>query len=121
MKQAMFFLATLLIVSATCFHAFAFDISVYYDPISMIRRRAEWDGGWGNCAGEPDYHVWISSVADNAQAIQWWREMGVNRLCVNYTLEDFALLPSGRPDTTFKVINNRWPERMYQYLEAQAV
>ena len=57
----------------------AFDISVYYDPVSMIRRQAEWDGGWGNCAGEPDYHVWVSSVANNTQAIQWWRDMGVNK------------------------------------------
>ena len=124
MNTTRIFLAAALLAFGTWFPVFGFDISVYFDPVSAVRITADQTAGFADtCDCQSwDYDckldAWLSSVANNEEAIRLWQEMGVNRLCVYYALDDFADLPAG-PDTVFKVINYRWPEHMYQFIEAQ--
>jgi len=86
----------------------AFDISAYWDPVSVVQLEGQW--GLGNCSRDQ----WISAVGpDNYQVLRWYHEMGITDLCVHYRSSDFTNY-LGTSGESLAVMNERWPNRMYQ-------
>jgi len=121
MKKFKFpFAAMVALTTLVCSNARAFDISAYWDPISMVQLEGHGQSGLQDCAGDSDRACWINaiSVTHNAEVLQWYREMGITNLCVYYSPTDYEDY-LGACEDTLAVMNERWPERMYQFLEAQ--
>ncbi|MCX6600043.1 MAG: hypothetical protein NT025_00575 [bacterium] len=116
------------VVSAFCMLALAtavqaFDISAYWDPISMVQLEGHGTCLLQQCEGDSCRVKWLRSISEqnNSYVLQRYQEMGITNLCVHYRPSDFNdyLAASWESGETLGVMNERWPNRMYQYLEAQ--
>jgi hypothetical protein len=96
--------------------SFAFDISAYWDPVSVVQLEGQ---SLDTCAKSE----WIRAVGpENCEVLQWYKEMGITNLCVHYRAVDYAsFLDSCAAITrdSVTVMNERWPDEMFKYLEAQ--
>ncbi|NUO18974.1 hypothetical protein HUU59_05945 [bacterium] len=99
-------------------HAYAFDVSAYYDPYSTLKVNLTRTGfTYGDCEGNDDRATWISNVANNAEALRWFDELGITNLCVFY---DYGLnYDSMLAGTSLKVFNDYRNNQTYRYFEAQ--
>lgn len=111
MKKLFSFFAVIFALTVLAWtNARAFEISAYWDPISLVQLETAF--GMGNCP-KPD---WVYAVGpDNWQVLQWYKEMSITNLCIHYNPTDFNNYLGAGGDT-LAVMNERWPERMYQYL-----
>lgn len=112
-KLYSFFSYMVALAILACTNAPAFEISAYWDPVSVVQLETQF--GLGNCP-KPD---WVYAVApDNWKVLQWYKEMSITNLCIHYNPSDFANYLGAGGDT-LAVMNERWPNTMFQYLEAQ--
>jgi hypothetical protein len=119
-KLYSFFAATLALATLICSNAGAFEISAYYDPISVVQLETQC------CLDTCPKPEWVNGISflDNADVLHWYQEMGITNLCVHYRPSDFNdylafAFPASEERESLGVMNERWPGRMYQYLEAQ--
>ena len=106
-------------VSAFCLLALtttvsAFEISAYYDPISIVLQ--DYYRG-GSQLGGCSLAVRLQSVANNNDdVLRWYDEMGITILCTSYDqLSQFQNLNNYH----FRVMNSIYLNGSYRYLEAQ--
>jgi hypothetical protein len=99
-----------------------FDISVYFDPVSLVRANFEQTSYYNSTlCGLPSWQLdqrlntYLHAIANNDSALQWWDSMGVTLLCTHYELADFDTVLADA-NVSFNAINYRWPKRMFQYI-----
>jgi hypothetical protein len=94
----------------------AFDISAYWDPVSCVQLEGQ---SLDTCAKSE----WIRAVGpDNCQVLQWYKEMGITDLFVHYRAVDydsFLVTCAAVSGDSLNVMNERWPDEMFKYLEVQ--
>ncbi|MCB9368896.1 MAG: hypothetical protein H6507_07320 [Calditrichaeota bacterium] len=58
---------------------------------------------------------WVTAIANNDEVLQWWREMGVTILEVNYDTGDYPFAAS----SGMRIMNEQYPSQTFKYLEGR--
>ncbi len=111
------FVATLALASLWGLETRGFEISAYWDPASVVQLSTQW--GLGDCPGDTDMLSWIASInrLNNCEVLTQYKEMGITNLCIHYRAADYDEFLEACGES-LAVMNERWPNRMYQYLES---
>jgi hypothetical protein len=119
MKSSHFLFAAafaLLIFLTGIVTAYAFDVAVYCDVRSTFNQKERAFYRWPNtrhCSVADE----LGKVTNPDSVWQWYKEMGVTRVMVNYrNQQDWDALPAEMGQ--MKVMNIDWPSEAFKYLES---